>query len=268
MSRLLEYNNIRKYTLAGLLLLATGITSYTQKKDTDNDISSQNKNLIEQISVKQTDTAKIYVKKNAGHKYYMSKSDVEKNLDELSRNAYLEDAWIFHNNILTDIGFDEDTLSVKIIEFFLSTTIINAKPNDTITLYHIHPDSYIKNRFSYPSIADIINHGTLKPKMYNNIKLVQKMFDGRGMWEYDVTDKMLEEINKYDNNNTEEDYLLLYITINNIYNNLSENNQNKLIKSVASNNTDYSKPSITKYINNMSEKGIILKFTPSNKLKK
>ncbi|MGV8087014.1 MAG: hypothetical protein ACP5N1_05260 [Candidatus Woesearchaeota archaeon] len=262
MSRILNYNNIRKYTLTGLLLLATGITNHAQKRDDTNNSNNQNKNIIEQI-----DTTKIYVKENAGHKYYMSRLDVEKNLDELSRNAYLEDAWMFHNGILTDIGFAEDTLGVNIIEFLVSTEIANSKINDTIILYHIHPNSYIENRFSPPSELDIINHGTLKPKGYDkNVQLIQRMFDGRGMWEFDINEELVKKINKNKKSQLEQMKNIESVMNANYdsWDYFFNTNTSKLFQTY----NQYSSEAIIDYINIMDKEGIKLKFTPKEDIGK
>ena len=251
------YSNIRKYALTGLLLLATGFQSNAPQKIPNKTIAN-----IEQVS-----NSKIKVNKGVGSTYYMSRLDVENNLDKLCRdkNNFVEDAWMFHNDTLTDIGLNEDTLSVIICELPLYATIYNTRSNDTIILYHIHPNSYAKNAFSPPSATDIINHGLLKPRFSDKkIHLIERVFDGRGMWELDVNDQIVQKINKNNGMKLEE-----YIYMNSLINNAC-NTTGNINNTIQKDNTltflryinPYNSLIINEYIQVMNKAGVRLNFTP------
>ena len=257
------HNLIKKYTLTGLILLGTALNSPSQKTHHISNINRHNNTQI----LTQSNNSKIQTKSGAGTEYYnLSRQDVEKSLDELCRNknTIVEDAWMYTNNKLTDIGYDEDTLSVGITELLVDLAIYNAKPKDTIILYHIHPNSFLENRFSSPSITDIINHAAIKPKCTNKgVYLIEKMFDGRGMWEFDADDELIQKINNNITSKIGQDPEIESVVDRN------ENPWNpidstkKILYELSKyNSNSYNPLFINPYIFNMNKVGVKLQFTP------
>jgi len=165
---------INNYVLGALLsMLPLELNSFIYDKDTFNS------NIVENSVGKKNTSKSIAVKIGVGTKYYTSQLNAEKSLDSLcrDRNTVLEDAWMFHNNILTDIGLYEDKTSVTLY-LSVNDSVYSYAQGDTLTLYHIHPDPYNKKIFSPPSITDIINNAQLKQSIPNKINVIEKIFDG------------------------------------------------------------------------------------------
>jgi hypothetical protein len=252
---------IKQYALNTLLLIAP-----LQLGAEINNKSYLNKYNIKDKTEQKYSSEPISVKIGVGTKYSASKQDVEKSLDSLARdnNTILEDAWMFHNNILTDIGIYEKKSNVNLYEVPIYQTIYETPHGDTITLYHIHPNAHNKKTYSPPSITDIINHAILKPKFEDQkITLIEKVFDGKGMWELDLSKEVVEKINKSRESQSQEySYLDLMINKNNTIWYITGLIQNNLFEKFDNTDTNNSS-TIKKYINSMNDVGVKLKFTPT-----
>jgi hypothetical protein len=250
-------NTIKQYTLGALLLVSPLIlTSSNYNQNTPNN------NIVKNIVEKKEESKPISVKTGVGTTYHYSKLDVEKSLDSLcrDRNTVLEDAWMFHNNSLTDIGLYEDKSSITL--YWSYDSMDNCKYGDTLIIYHIHPNPYNKPVFSPPSITDIINDAQLRQNFSNNnINIIEKIFDGKGMWELNLSKELTTKINnKQEHVLDEYAYIDLLINKNNYLWYITGITQNTILEKY--NNIQSDNSAIKKYINTMNDLGIKLKFIP------
>jgi hypothetical protein len=161
--------SLQGIVLASLIVASS--VSYSQINNSNVKASSKNE--------------KIEVKSGYGTTYNISKKNAEKQIRQLAKTSKIEDAWMYYDNMLVDIGSSEND----------STVTVNINPNikidsgSTVTFYHIHPNI----EFSPPSILDIINH----PKQYQifkNNKVVAKVFDEKHEWEYNPSNELLKKL--------------------------------------------------------------------------
>ncbi|MGV8172145.1 MAG: hypothetical protein ACP5OA_05640 [Candidatus Woesearchaeota archaeon] len=214
----------------------------------------------------------IQVRTGSGTCYEnISRKVVERSLDNLCKKADKEDAWLYWNNTLIDIGILEDSLTVALNEVLIAITLEKAYKNDTITIYHIHPYEYVKNEFSPPSSMDIWNHGAKKQQYTQykdkNITVIQRMLNGSEMWEFDVEYKINRDIGVDEGNDRKRERL------KDIINQIEKYQYGRDDDSIISrfkyftNITLKHNPElINEYIHAMNGLGVILKYTPSNEL--
>ncbi|HYD03774.1 MAG TPA: hypothetical protein VEC16_05755 [Alphaproteobacteria bacterium] len=141
----------------------------------------------------------IEMKRGYGSKYPISVNKAERSIDQIARSNKLEDAWLHYRDTLTDVGYNETAQNVEV---YIDEKF---KPHGgkTIILYHTHP----KEKDIYPpSPPDIIFHDILSRTFPSN-NVISRMLDGRGVWEYDVDEKLskeLHEITLFSPHNIEE----------------------------------------------------------------
>jgi len=201
----------------------------------------------------------------------ISRSSVEKSLDELCRKADREDAWLYWNNTLMDIGVLEDSLSVVLNEINIMIFLEKAKKHDTITIYHIHPYKYVKNDFSPPSNIDIWSHGAKKHQYTTykdkNITIIQRMLNGSEMWEFDVQHKINMDIGVIEERHElKKERLKDIVRQIEYYRYNQKPDSSNILKKCTYNIFGYDRNIINEYIQAVAESGVILKYTPSNEL--
>jgi len=204
------------------------------------------------------------VREGCGSVYHYSLNAAERGLDSLCRDksTVKEDAWMFYKGSLMDIGFSEDTHNVYSDYMLINIMLGKTKPQDTVILYHIHPDSYKHNRFSPPSANDLVSHAKLKP-MFDSlgIVLIERMFDGRGVWEFDANATLIEKV--YANEKAQYDSIYFSIESSCVFSSiLSYGDMPYNCPNL------YSPTFIDKYIQSMKNMGVLLKFTPSDMIGK
>jgi hypothetical protein len=197
-----------------------------------------------------------------------------------------EDAWFLWKDTLTDIGLLEDNISLTLYEKPIYLTMEKTEPKDTLILYHIHSNALREQKFSPPTIEDILTCASFKMecKKYNLIPIV-RMFDGRGVWEYDVVDGVAVELNNAIKNSKTRDYRGNVIINSKTYTNIESvltyeynTRTNGILAGVVFTNetmvvnikrkgNPYDSESIREYVSAASKVGIKLKFTalPANK---
>jgi hypothetical protein len=209
----------------------------------------------------------ISVRVGSGFTYHMSQSRLESRLDSLARDpkTRLEDAWLFHNGKVVDIGIAEEERNVVINDMRVSMEISDAKPGDTIIFYHIHPDSYKNGRFSPPSSCDLIAHASMKRYMiHSRLVFVNKMLDGRGIWKFDLDDDLMSRLNeKGDVQRGLCSDLNSYIIKNC---EIADNHSKWIIVNGSHDAGPYDASTIKKYISAMQKFGVKLEFLRNDKV--
>jgi len=253
--------NLKKYLLTTGLAMVMNLNLYDTTVETIIPEKYPNKVINTEIEVK-TGSGTCYEN--------ISRKVVERSLDDLCRKADKEDAWLYWNNTLMDIGVLEDSLSVVLNEVLMAITLEKAYKNDTISIYHIHPYKYVKNGFSPPSDADIWSHETKKHQYTNfknkNITIVQKMLNGSEMWEFDIEYRINRDIGVDDGVDRKRERRKYIITeIENQYGRGSDSVNTK-VENFTNTILKHDPEMINEYINAMAGLGVILKYTPSDAL--
>jgi hypothetical protein len=257
-----ELNAFKKYIMATSIATVMALNNqYASASQEYSDVYAKNDTILSQND--------ITVRKSAGTKYYVTKSEAEKSLDELCRKAEKEDAWIQYGDTLFDIGEDGKRNKIIIYGDLIDSCVCRSNEGDTLTISHIHPNSYLGDRFYPPSTADIMTHSFVKELgRAKNITIIQKVFDGRGMWEFDVSDTVMSK--GHPNwHKVKELYKKVKSAVNEGYHiDMWENNMPKSKAECKSNHAlnQYSPTSVQKYINNMSKIGVRLKYTPMEEI--
>ncbi len=141
----------------------------------------------------------IKVLPSSGAIYYLSREEAEKGIRGLAKTDSLEDAWIYHDSVLIDVGYNisKDSVLIDWSEIVLNTFY----SKDTIYLNHHHPFKSGNQRVSPPSRGDFFcdkflkNHVLLKDK-----PIISKAFDYSGEWIYSSNSSLdnLNEIEESD----------------------------------------------------------------------
>lgn len=205
-------------------------------------------------------SSQIKTGKPAGTFYYVDRVSAEKQMHLLAKTDSLEDMWLYAENKLIDIGYNESRDSVRIDIGVFFKFIADHYPAD-IFQYHTHPliDALKKFKVSPPSPPDFVSRTALKNMLkekYPKLKLKSFVFDGFGKWEYSLDKYWAKAFAKSDLDNKKFLHFNLYVTD---FNNFTETFLNESLSN---------KEKINKYIEKSSKKGINLKYTPLGKNKK
>jgi hypothetical protein len=217
--------------------------------------------------------SEIQVKAGSGTCYEnISRKSVERSLDNICRRADKEDAWLYWNNTLVDMGVLEDSLTVVLNELQIAIALEKAHKNDTITMYHIHPYKYVKYKFSPPSSMDIWSHA-IKKAQYNNYKdknitIIQRMLNGSEMWEFDFEYKINKDIGVDEGRDgyKKERIKDIIKRIDDYRYGWNPDSSSSRIEHFTYGFPKYDQKMIDEYINAMANIGVMLKYTPSNEL--
>jgi hypothetical protein len=251
-------NSLKKYIISAGLALAIGLSSYSSKAAT----------------ICPTDTVGITTQKGAGKAYHITQPEAEKSLDALCRykTTDKEDAWIYCDNKLIDVGQNEKSNRISLSDELMDTCINKTNPGDTITMYHIHPKAYFGNRFHPACTGDILTHISIKSPEYTKGRtIIAKVFDGRGMWEFDADEQYLIDTTlnwgdiKKQFNNINDAITGKYNTdMWDHTNTIPRKGKQKSRPSRTLN--QYDPISVQKYINKLDKLGIKLKYTPTEEI--
>jgi len=137
----------------------------------------------------------IQVKEGIGSVYNINNR--EEQYHNLAKTAEKEDAWLCVEDKCYDMGCGEEEKSVELnLEYILD--VLKEYPDQEKALWaHIHPEKFhTSDRIHFVSVDDIISHAKMKRKIRNDlgIKLEAEVYDGKGFWKFDVTDKLESEI--------------------------------------------------------------------------
>jgi hypothetical protein len=255
--------SVQKFAVAAALISYIGFSSISCQRHVCADSSKMITEAHSSEAFAKSDSSKISVREDSGHTYFMSESKLESSLDSLSRdnNTNFEDAWVFHNGKVIDAGICENHLQVSINIIQLSLELNNSKPGDTLIMYHIHPDSYKHNRFSPPSSFDIRTHALIKPYLDSRrIVFIERVFDGRGCWEFDATSDVINKLNDMDKKKSDKFYSAINSSID--YNcKLADPYGYWCTSDNWGTTNSYSLASIARYIKAMDNIGLKIKFT-------
>ena len=134
--------------------------------------------------------SKIKIVLGSGTEYKMSLKEAERELHKLARNSYTEDAWMYHDGTLTDVGM---CATKKLIQFDIERIFSTEyKPEDTIYIFHIHPKKSSKMKINPPTGLDFFLEQDIKRGL--NLKeeqVISKVFDGIGRWTYRSNDALM-----------------------------------------------------------------------------
>jgi hypothetical protein len=144
----------------------------------------------------------LQVTPGAGRTYQISQQQGERDLDILARTAKKEEMFYFYGSEWKDTALLEyKKATSNSLENVLSLLPKQLAEGSTIFFYHFHPLRIGNKSFVYcPSDADIHSHVLLKKsirKFKANAESI--VFDGMGIWRYDVTSSLESEIPLYDN---------------------------------------------------------------------
>ncbi len=128
----------------------------------------------------------IKVLPSSGTVYHLSREEAEKGIRGLAKTAYEEDAWIYHDGVLTDVGYDIKKDSVAIDWGLILLKDFN--PNKNLYRYHPHLFNVWGDKVIPPSGSDFFCDRTCKglTKLINlkENQVISKVFDFSGEWAY------------------------------------------------------------------------------------
>lgn len=139
----------------------------------------------------------IQVKNGKGHVYTVSESEGNKQLHEVAKTAEKEDIWLYTAGKWHDVGkSEEENSALTSLEDIVKFLKKNYAYEEKAKFVHIHPKKIIKERVSPPSVYDIELHGKLKKMLRDKLtmKLVSEVYDGEGVWTYDLSDELEKDI--------------------------------------------------------------------------
>ena len=128
----------------------------------------------------------IKVLPGSGTEYIISRKKAEKRIRELAKTDYLEDAWIYHDVKLIDVGYNIAKDSVNIDWGLILSMDFNTKKN--LYRYHPHLFKVWGDKIIPPSGSDFFSDMTCR-KLTELINLKEdqiksKVFDYSGEWSY------------------------------------------------------------------------------------
>lgn len=138
----------------------------------------------------------IKVTPGIGASYEVTQKEYEKSLHELAKTAEKEDVYLKIKNKLHDIGYNEKKRKADVNLEKLVTLLKENQPEEA-SFTHIHPtkckfedvnqDVYPPSPGDMELLVDIKNE--LREKQIST-KLTSKVYDGHGIWEYDITKEL------------------------------------------------------------------------------
>ncbi len=149
--------------------------------------------------------AAIHIQEGPGHVYRLSKSEGEKNLHALAKQALKEDAWLYTPGYWIDIGYEEQNRNVfctldKVFSALDAGDAFGVFPeNSSLIWYHIHPRTSYGTGVYPPNVEDILALVRLKDQFRErlNVNLSGKIFDGYGVWQFDLSADLSRKLCSY-----------------------------------------------------------------------
>lgn len=136
----------------------------------------------------------IDVRRGRSHVYNMSYEEGEKQIHQVAKTREKEDCWLFIDGTWYDLGLFESKkgvyFSIKSLE-----KLIKKHPPKSGIIIGAHPHS-IKNvpyDLVYPpSPQDVVTHTKFKKELKEkfNVRLISRVYDGHGVWEFDATEHL------------------------------------------------------------------------------
>lgn len=197
----------------------------------------------------------IQVKNGKGHVYTVSESEGGNQLHEVTKTAEKEDIWLYVAGKWHDVGkSEEETNASTSLEDIVKLLKKNYANEKKAKIVHIHPKKVIKERVSPPSVYDIELHGKLRKLLRDKLqmKLVSEVYDGDGVWTYDISDELEKDIQ----NGARNGFSKWEITRGDIFiEELFTLRDESLSR----------KEKIEKYISAVRKRGVVLSYTPLEK---
>ncbi|MBU2562073.1 MAG: hypothetical protein KKF68_00215 [Nanoarchaeota archaeon] len=141
---------------------------------------------------------KIRIRSGTGTVYNISYAEARKQFHNLANNAEREDAWICLEGKCYDLGFAEGREEVEFDVEKIITLLNKRHPSSIKAIWvHPHPKKILIENFIYPpSLADVIAHAKLKRRLKEdtNTILESEVYDGKGVWKYDITTRLESEL--------------------------------------------------------------------------
>jgi hypothetical protein len=135
------------------------------------------------------DSNKISITPLSGQVYSISREEAEKEINKLSKKAEKEDAWLYHDEKLIDVGLWGTPFSVRIDSALVCNQ--NYEEGDSIWFYHNHPNLGEKNKCHPPGGLDIFLDNKIRRDLKSKkINLSSNAFDGIFKWTYSSSDTL------------------------------------------------------------------------------
>lgn len=197
----------------------------------------------------------IQVKEGEGQVYTVSESEGNKQLHEVAKTAKKEDVWLYVAGKWHDIGTSEEENSALVSLNYIANLLEKNYPNEKkVKFVHIHPKEAIEERVFPPSVYDIELHGKLRKMLRDKlqVRLVSEVYDGDGVWNYDISKDLETHIQKAaDNSSNEWATTIRSMSVEELFTLRAESLSRK--------------EKIEKYISAVKKLGVILSYTPLEK---
>ncbi|MDP2907665.1 MAG: hypothetical protein Q8O03_07015 [Nanoarchaeota archaeon] len=145
----------------------------------------------------------IQVKNGKGRVYTVSENEGNNQIHQVAKTAEKEDIWVYTAGKWHDVGkSEEENSALTSLEDIVKLLKKNYAHEEKAKFVHIHPKKIIKERVSPSSVYDFELHGKLK-KMFRDkltMKLMSEVYDGNGVWTYDISDGLEKDILNAGNN--------------------------------------------------------------------
>ena len=197
----------------------------------------------------------IQAKEGEGYIYTVSESEGSKQVHEVAKTAEKEDIWLYVAGKWYDVGVSEEKDNASVyLDGVVKLLKKNHKDEKEVKFVHIHPKKVIEERVSPPSVYDLELHGKLKKMLRDKLtmKLISEVYDGDGVWTYEISDKLEEDILNAAHNS----FSKWEITRGNIFIEELFTLRDKELSR---------KEKIEKYISVVKNLGVILSYTPLEK---
>ncbi|MBL7100682.1 MAG: hypothetical protein ISS23_01870 [Nanoarchaeota archaeon] len=219
------------------------------------------------------ETNPIKVVKGPGTVYDISINQIQRIYHQFAKTTQKEDVHLYVDGKLYDIGFAEKTGSVIIDSDYTIKLLKEKHPNSKNVIFiHPHPLNNVDSEeIRPPNNQDIWTYATLKTKIRKEtgINLEAVIYDGRGVWTYEITEKFESEVNKsilYQKKQLEEGKAPIFTTgTGNLYHDIFFTLLNKLEKKILEDNSLSREEQIKKYIEEIKKLDIIFTYTPLEK---
>jgi len=137
----------------------------------------------------------IKVLPSSGTEYRLSRRKAKKRIRELAKTAYEEDAWIYHNGVLTDVGINiaKDNADLDLSEIFSG----EFNPKKNFYFSHIHPLKMWGEEIEPVSGPDFFSDELIRNIVDSKVKKIKsEVFDASGEWTYN-SNKALKKLYPY-----------------------------------------------------------------------
>ncbi len=125
----------------------------------------------------------IKVIPGSGTEYLISRRKARKGINRLAKTAYSEDAWIYHDGKLIDVGTEADIDEAELD--WDRIKLETSKAKKILYFHHNHPFKAWGEEIEPPSGSDILCDEDLKEIAdSNNKQIISEVIDASGRWIY------------------------------------------------------------------------------------